>query len=438
VTYRGARRHTARLPWPQQDEPLDHSDPMSAYDVHRIRQEFPTLHQEVNGKYLAYLDNAATSQKPKVVLATVDKYYREDNANVHRGIHELSRRATLAYEGAREKVAEWMGAADPAEVIWTRGTTEAINLVAATWGMDQLKEGDEVLLTTMEHHSNIVPWQLVARRTGARLKYLEMDDQGRLRLEDLDALLTERTKLVSVVHISNALGTVNPVSEIISAAHAKGALVLVDGAQAVPHRKVDVGALGADFYAFSSHKMCGPTGIGVLWARRALLEGMSPYQGGGEMISIVEREESSWAAVPHKFEAGTPNIAGAVGAAAAVDFMEGVGYDAVQAHESTLIQYALGRLKEIPGIQVFGPVDPRERSGVISFALGDAHPHDIATILDSEGVAIRAGHHCAQLVMRHLGVTATTRASFSLYNTRKDVDRLVAGLEVVQGIFGTG
>ena len=278
----------------------------------------------------------------------------------------------------------------------------------------------------------------MAHRTGARLRYLEMDDQGRLRLEELDTVLSDRTRLMSVTHISNALGTVNPIQEIIAVAHSRGALVLVDGAQAVPHRKVDVGALGADFYAFSSHKMCGPTGIGVLWARKALLEDMTPYQGGGEMISIVGRDESSWAAVPHKFEAGTPNIAGAVGAAAAVDFMEGVGYEAIQAHESSLIRYALGRLNEIPGIKVFGPLDPAERSGVISFALGDAHPHDIATILDSEGVAIRAGHHCAQLVMRHLGVTATTRASFSLYNTKKDVDRLVEGLEVVQEIFGTG
>jgi len=411
---------------------------MSEYDVHRIRQEFPTLHQEVSGKYLAYLDNAATAQKPKQVLAVVDKYYREDNANVHRGIHELSRRATLAYEGARERVASWIGAADPAEVVWTRGTTESINLVAATWGMDQLEEGDEILLTTMEHHSNIVPWQLVARRTGARLRYLEMDNEGRLRLDDLDTLLTDRTKILSLVQISNALGTVNPVAEIAAAAHARGALVMVDGAQAVPHRKVDVGKLGADFYAFSSHKMCGPTGIGVLWARKALLEEMSPYQGGGEMISIVHRDESTWAAVPHKFEAGTPNIAGAVGAAAAVDFMESIGYDAIQDHESEIIRYALERLREIRGIRIFGPTDPAERSGVISFALGDAHPHDIATILDSEGVAIRAGHHCAQLVMRHLNVAATTRASFSLYNTTKDVDRLVEGLGVVQSIFGTG
>jgi len=254
---------------------------MTDFDVHQLRQEFPVLHQEVNGKYLAYLDNAATSQKPKKVLETVGKYYREDNANVHRGIHELSRRATLAYEGARERVAEWLGASDSAEIIWTRGTTESINLVAATWGMDQLSEGDEILLTTMEHHSNIVPWQLVARRTGAKLKYIEMDDEGRLRLDELDSLLTDRTKLVAMNQVSNALGTINPVEEVIAAAHAKGALVLVDGAQAVPHMKVDVGALGADFYAFSSHKMFGPTGIGVLWARREILEEMSPYQGGG-------------------------------------------------------------------------------------------------------------------------------------------------------------
>jgi cysteine desulfurase/selenocysteine lyase len=409
---------------------------MSEYDVYRIRHEFPALHQEVNGKYLAYLDNAATTQKPKTVLEVVDKYYREDNANVHRGIHELSRRATLAYEGARERVADWLGAAEAAEVIWTRGTTEAINLVASTWGLDNLAEGDEVLLSTMEHHSNIVPWQLVARRTGARLRYLEMDDQGRLRMEDLDSLLTERTRIVSLVHVSNALGTVNPVEEVVQAAHDKGALVLLDGAQAVPHRKVDVGLLGVDFYALSSHKMCGPTGVGVLWARKELLEEMSPYQGGGDMISIVGRDESTWAEVPHKFEAGTPNIAGAVGAAAAVDFMEEVGYEGVQAHEEALIEYALDRMTEIPGLTVFGPEDPAERSGVISFALGDAHPHDIATILDSEGVAIRAGHHCAQLVMKHFNVAATTRASFSLYNTKEDVDRLVEGLGVVQGIFG--
>lgn len=409
---------------------------VSTFDVNKIRNEFPVLNQVVNGKPLTYLDNAATSQKPRSVLEIVGRYYREDNANVHRGIHELSRRATLAYEGARNRVAEWLGATDSSEIIWTRGTTEAINLVAATWGMDQLGEGDEILLTTMEHHSNIVPWQLVARRTGAKLRYLEMDDEGKIDLDGLDTVLTDRTRLVALTHVSNALGTVNPVEVVIKAAKAKGAVVLLDGAQAVPHRKVDVGALGVDFYAFSSHKMCGPTGIGVLWGRKALLEEMSPYQGGGEMISIVGRDESSWAEVPHKFEAGTPNIAGAVGAAAAVDFMEQLGYEAVMEHETGLLRYALNRLTAIPDMTIYGPKDLAERSGVISFALGDAHPHDIATILDSEGVAIRAGHHCAQLVMKHLGVAATTRASFSLYNTTDDIDRLVDGLQVVQSIFG--
>jgi cysteine desulfurase/selenocysteine lyase len=409
---------------------------MTTFDVHQLRKEFPTLHQEVNGKYLAYLDNAATSQKPMRVLEAMEQYYLKDNANVHRGIHELSRRATEAYEGARVRVAGWLGASDASEVIWTRGTTESINLVASTWGFDQIKEGDEILLTTMEHHSNIVPWQILAQRTGARLKYIEMDDEGRLVLDNLDDLLTDRTRLVAFTQVSNALGTINPVRTLVDEAHARGALVLLDGAQAVPHQKVNVQELGADFYAFSSHKMCGPTGVGVLWARKELLEAMSPYQGGGEMISIVERDASSWAEVPHKFEAGTPNIAGAVGAAAAVDFMEEVGYETIQAHENHLLDYALGRLGDFDAMKIFGPKDPALRSGVISFALGDAHPHDIATILDSEGVAIRAGHHCAQLVMKHLGQAATTRASFSMYNTTDDVDRLVAGLEVVAELFG--
>ena len=408
---------------------------VSTFDVNKIRNEFPILNQVVNGKPLTYLDSAATAQKPRSVLDVVEKYYREDNANVHRGIHELSRRATLAYEGARNRVAEWLGASEPAEVIWTRGTTESINLVAATWGMDQLGEGDEILLTTMEHHSNIVPWQLVARRTGARLRYIEMDDEGKLKLDDLDEQLTDRTRLVALTHVSNALGTVNPVARIIEAAHARGALVLLDGAQAVPHMKVNVGELGVDFYAFSSHKMYGPTGAGVLWARKELLEEMSPYQGGGEMIAVVGRDESSWADVPHKFEAGTPNIAGVVGTAAALDFIEHIGYEALREHEACLLRYALNRLAQIPDLTIYGPKNLKERSGVISFALGDAHPHDIATILDSEGVAIRAGHHCAQLVMKHLGVAATTRASFSLYNTTGDVDRLVEGLQVVQSIF---
>jgi cysteine desulfurase/selenocysteine lyase len=409
---------------------------VSTFDVRKLRNEFPVLSQMVNGKPLTYLDNAATAQKPRSVLDAVERYYREDNANVHRGIHELSRRATLAFERARNRVAEWLGASQATEVVWTLGTTESINLVASTWGMDQLQQGDEILLTIMEHHSNIVPWQLVARRTGARLRYIELDHEGKLRLDSLDELLTDKTRLVAITHVSNALGTVNPISRVVQAAHARGALVLVDGAQAVPHMKVNVSELDVDFYAFSSHKMCGPTGVGVLWARKELLEEMSPYQGGGEMIGFVERDQSTWADVPHKFEAGTPNIAGAIGAAAAVDFMEQVGYKPIREHETGLLRYALNRLAQIPDLTVFGPKDLQERSGVIAFALGDAHPHDIATILDSEGVAIRAGHHCAQLVMKHLGVSATARASFSLYNTTDDVDRLVAGLRVVQEIFG--
>jgi cysteine desulfurase/selenocysteine lyase len=334
------------------------------------------------------------------------------------------------------KLAEFLGAADSAELVWTRGTTEAINLVASSWGMDTLGEGDEILLSSMEHHSNIVPWQLVASRTGARLRYIEMDEQGRLILDDLPELLTDRTQIVAVSHISNALGTVNPIREIADRAKQVGALVLVDGAQAVPHRRVDVQELGCDFYAFSGHKMCGPTGSGGLWARRSLLESMPPYQGGGEMIRTVGREESTWAEIPHKFEAGTPNIAGAIALGAAADFLDEVGFDAIAEHERELLSYALERLDDLGGITVYGPTDLDERSGVISFTMGDAHPHDISTILDSRGIAIRAGHHCAQLVMQHFGISATARASFYLYNSTDDVDRLIEGLTSVQEIFG--
>lgn len=409
---------------------------MSVLDIAALRSQFPALHQEINGKPLVYLDNAATSQKPQVVLDVLEAYYRRDNANVHRGIHELSRRATLAYEDARTKVARYINAADPAEIVWTRGTTEAINLVANAWGQGSIREGDEILLSVMEHHSNLVPWQLLARRTGAKLRYLELDDEGRLILEDLPELLTERTKLVAITHVSNALGTVNPVKEIIAAAHALGARVLVDGAQGAVHTRVDVQDLDADFYAFSGHKMCGPTGIGVLWARRDLLEAMEPWQGGGEMIQFVERDMSTWADVPHKFEAGTPNIAGAIGMGAAVDFLTAVGLDAIAAHERELMAYAMERVGAMPGIHIYGPRSLDERSAVLSFTMGDAHPHDISTILDSEGIAVRAGHHCAQLVMKHFGVSATARASFYLYSTPDDVDRLVHGLETVRGIFG--
>ena len=401
-----------------------------------LRAQFPALAQEVGGHPLVYLDNAATSQKPQSVLDALAAYYEDDNANVHRGIHELSRRATTAFEGARVKLAKFIGAPDSAELVWTRGTTEAINLVASSWGMDTLGDGDEILLSSLEHHSNIVPWQLVASRTGARLRYIEMDEQGRLILDDLPELLTDRTRLVAVSHISNALGTVNPIREIVDQAKQVGALVLVDGAQAVPHRRVDVQELGCDFYAFSGHKMCGPTGSGGLWARRSLLESMPPYQGGGEMIRMVERDTSTWAEIPHKFEAGTPNIAGAIALGAAADFLDEVGFDAIAEHERELLSYALERLDDMGGINVYGPTDLDERSGVISFTMGDAHPHDISTILDSRGIAIRAGHHCAQLVMQHFGISATARASFYLYNSTDDVDRLIEGLASVKEIFG--
>jgi len=407
----------------------------TAFDPVQIRRQFPTLDQEINGKPLVYLDNAATSQKPRAVLDALKVYYERDNANVHRGIHELSRRSTIAYEEARKKVADWVGAAEAAEIIWTRGTTEAINLVATAWGLDNVGAGDEIVLSVLEHHSNIVPWQLLARRTGARIRYIELDDQGRLILDDLPALLSERTKVVAISHISNALGTVNPVKEIAAAAHEVGALMVVDGAQGAVHTKVDVQDLGADCYAFSGHKMCGPTGIGALWARRDLLEAMSPYQGGGEMIHFVERDESTWAQVPHKFEAGTPNIAGAIGMGAAVDFLADTGMEHIQAHERELMEYALAQVGSVKDIHVYGPESLDERSAVISFTLADAHPHDISTILDTEGVAVRAGHHCAQLVMKHFGISATARASFYLYNTKDDVDRLVEALALVGGIF---
>lgn len=405
------------------------------FDPATIRREFPTLEQSVNGRPLVYLDNAATSQKPRVVLDALRAYYENDNSNVHRGIHELSRRATVAYEESRAKVADWVGAAEPAEIIWTRGTTEAINLVSTAWGLDNVGEGDEILISVLEHHSNIIPWQLLARRTGAVIKYIELDEQGRWILDELPRLLTDRTKVVAISHVSNALGTVNPVKRVAAAAHEVGALVLVDGAQGAVHMKVDVQDLGVDCYAFSGHKMCGPTGIGALWARRDLLDSMEPYQGGGEMIHFVGRDESSWATVPHKFEAGTPNIAGAIGMGTAIDFLAGVGMDAIAKHEHELLGYALERMSAVDGIRIYGPQSPDEHSALISFTLGDAHPHDISTILDSEGIAVRAGHHCAQLAMQHFGISATARASIYLYNTESDIDRLIEGLEQVRSIF---
>jgi cysteine desulfurase/selenocysteine lyase len=404
-------------------------------DVQAIREDFPILDQEVNGHRLVYLDNAASSQKPLAVIEALDRYYKYSHANVHRGIHELSTRATELYEGARQRVARHIGAGAPEEVIFVRGTTEGINLVASAWGPANLREGDEILLTVLEHHSNIVPWQLLAQRTGARLKSLDIDDEGRLRLEQLDELLTERTRLVGVTHVSNALGTINPVKQIVERAHAAGAVVMVDGAQAAPHLPLNVQALGCDFYAFSGHKMCGPTGIGVLWGRRELLEEMAPYQGGGEMIEIVELERSTYKPAPHKFEAGTPNVADAVGLAAAIDYLTAIGLERIHAHEYELVSYALERASDIPGFHQFGPVDD-DRAGVLSFELGDIHPHDMAQLLDGRGIAVRAGHHCNQPLMRRLGLGATTRASFYLYNDRDDVDALCDGMKAALEFFG--
>jgi cysteine desulfurase/selenocysteine lyase len=406
-----------------------------AYDVEAVRSAFPALHQEVHGHPLAYLDNAASTQKPVAVLEAMERFYRRDNANVHRGIHELSNRATDAYEAARQRVASFFAIDDPAELIWTRGTTEALNLIAWSWG-GSLREGDEIVLSVLEHHSNLVPWQLLAGRTGARLRFIDVDEQGRLDLTNLDALINARTRLVSIGHVSNALGTVNPVREIADRAHAVGAVMVVDGAQSAPHLPVNVGELGCDFYAFSGHKMCGPTGIGALWGRRELLEAMPPFHGGGDMIDAVGLEASTWAGLPHKFEAGTPNVAGAVGLAAAVDYLDSVGLERIHEHERELLAYALSRMSDVPDLVVHGPLDIEDRSGVIAFTLADVHPHDLATILDAEGIAIRAGHHCAQPLMKRMGVAATARASFYLYNTTGEVDRLVEGLEHARTLFG--
>jgi len=404
-------------------------------DVEEIRGDFPILDQEVHGQPLVYLDNAASSQRPERVIEALSRYYRRDHANVHRGAHALSVRATEAYEEARETVAEHVGATDASELVFVRGTTEAINLVAGAWGAAEVEEGDEILLTRMEHHSNLVPWQLLAERTGARLRFVDVRPRGRgLVMEDFDRLLSDRTRMVAVTHVSNTMGAVNPVAEIAERAHDAGALCLVDGAQAVPHMPVDVAEIGCDFYAFSGHKMCGPTGIGGLWARGELLEAMPPWQGGGEMISRVELESSTWAEVPQKFEAGTPNIGGAVALAEAVRYLEDVGMERIRRHDEELTRYALERLEEVSGVTVYGPLE--DRAAVISFAYGDIHPHDLATILDRTGVAIRAGHHCNQPLMERLGVTATARASFALYNTPGEVDALVDGLEFAANVFG--
>jgi cysteine desulfurase/selenocysteine lyase len=411
------------------------ADTDRALDPGEVRPDFPVLDQEIHGHPLVYLDNAASSQKPVRVIEALDRYYRSTHANVHRGAHRLSAWATEAYEDARGKVADHLGAGDPDELVFVRGTTEAVNLVAGSWGAAELEEGDEVVLTRMEHHSNIVPWQLLAGRTGARLRWAEVTPEGRLDLEHLGSLLGDRTRMVALTHVSNTLGTVNPVGEVARMAGEAGALCLVDGAQAAPHMDLDVGEIGCDFYAFSGHKMCGPTGIGGLWARREILERMPPWQGGGEMISRVTVDGSTWADVPQKFEAGTPHIAGAVGLGAAVDYLEEVGLDRIRAHERALTDHALDRLGEIEGLELYGPTDD-SRAGVLSFRYGDIHAHDLATILDQRGVAIRAGHHCNQPLMDHLGVEATARASLYLYNTREEIDALVDGLHFAAQVFG--
>jgi cysteine desulfurase/selenocysteine lyase len=409
---------------------------MPMYDVNTIRADFPALHQSVHGKPLVYLDNAATSQKPRQVLDRVRAYYEHDNANVHRGVYALAERATQAFEDARATVAAFIGSSSPEQLIWTRGTTESINLVAYAWARRTLKPGDEILLTVMEHHSNLVPWQMAAEDTGAVLRFLPLTQDYTLDLSKLDELLTRRTKLVAFNQMSNALGTINPVRRLVEAAHAVGAKVLVDGAQSAPHMPVNVAALDVDFYAFSGHKMLAPTGIGALYAKAELLDAITPFHGGGEMILEVRLERSTYKDAPHKFEAGTPNIAGAVGMAAAVDYLTALGMENVRRHEQEITSYALEALSAVPGLRIYGP--RTERGGAISFGLGDIHPHDLATIVDNEGVAVRAGHHCAQPLMRVLGVPATTRASFYLYNTNEEVDALVRALEKARQMFKVG
>jgi cysteine desulfurase/selenocysteine lyase len=412
-------------------------------DANRIRADFPILERQVHGKPLVYLDNAATSQKPESVIAAMDDYYRRYNANIHRGVHTLAEEATAAYEGARRKVGRFINAYSPREVVFVRNTTEAINLVTLTWGRANVTDGDVIILSIMEHHSNLVPWQLLAQATGARLEFIGLDPQGRLVLEDLDRLLQQfegRVKMVAVSGMSNVLGTINPVTDIARRAREAGALVLVDGAQSVPHLPVDVQAIGADFLAFSGHKMLGPTGIGVLWARKEILQAMPPFLGGGDMIRSVHLRHSEWNDIPHKFEAGTPNMAHAVGLGAAVDYLNGLGMENVKAHEQAIAAYALERLATVPNMRIYGP-PAGERGGVVTFNLlrdGELliHPHDLASILDREGIAIRAGHHCTQPLMEHYAVPATARASFYVYNTEGEADKLADALIKAQQVFG--
>jgi cysteine desulfurase/selenocysteine lyase len=408
-------------------------DVASVFDVQRIRRDFPILKQRIHGKPLVYLDNAATTQKPQAVIDAMVRSYAEDNANIHRGVHLLSERATQAYEEARVKVQKFLNAPQSREIIFVRGTTEGINLVAQTFGRANIRKGDEVLITEMEHHSNIVPWQMICEEKGAELKVLPITDAGELRMDLLDGLLTGRTKIVAVAHVSNSLGTINPIKTIVEKAHQRGIPVLVDGAQAVAHMPVDVQALGCDFYAMSGHKLFGPTGIGVLYGRLALLEAMPPYQGGGDMISAVTFKKTTYNVVPNKFEAGTPNIAGSVGLGAAIDYLKALDFSSVTAYENELLAYGTKALTAVPGIRIVGTAS--NKASVLSFVMEDVHPHDIGTILDQEGVAIRTGHHCTQPLMERLCVPATARASLALYNTKEEIDALVGALSKVREIF---
>jgi cysteine desulfurase / selenocysteine lyase len=404
------------------------------YDVQRVRRDFPILSRLVNGRPLVYLDSAASSQRPLQVIQAVDRYETSSHANVHRGVHSLSQEATEAFEGARDRVRRFINARSTHEIIFVRGTTEGINLVAQSYGRSRLKPGDEILISALEHHGNIVPWQLLAQQTGATLKVAPIDRRGELEFDQFEALLSPHTKIVGIAHVSNALGTILPVKRVIDAAHARGAVVLVDGAQAVPHAHVDVRALDADFYAFSGHKLYGPTGIGVLYGREELLDAMPPWQGGGDMIKAVTFERTTFNDLPWKFEAGTPNISGAIGLAAAIDYLEGLGLEAVAAHEQRLLKLATAELLKLPGVDIVGTA--AHKASVISFTMTGVHPHDIGTVLDSEGIAVRTGHHCAMPVMDFFQIPATARASFACYNTEEEVAKLVAALRKVREVFG--
>jgi cysteine desulfurase / selenocysteine lyase len=403
------------------------------FDINKVRKDFPILKQKVHGKPLVYLDNGATSQKPQAVIDTLNRYYAAENSNIHRGVHFLSERATEAYETARRKVKRFVNARSEQEIIFVRGTTEAINLVAQSYGRTFLKEGDEIIVSALEHHSNIVPWQMLCGQTGARLRVIPINHDGEVVVEEYERLLSEKTKFVSVAHVSNALGTIVPVERIVRLAHERNVPVFLDGAQAAPHLKIDVQELGCDFYAFSGHKAFGPTGVGVLYGRSELLDAMPPYQGGGDMISLVTFEKTHYNVLPYKFEAGTPHIAGGIGLAAAVDYLEGLDWQQLAAHEHDLLAYGTAALSDIEGLRIIGTA--REKAGVISFAFDHVHAHDVGTILDREGVAVRAGHHCAMPVMQRFGVPATTRASFALYNTRDEIDILVKAIQRALKVF---